>query len=85
MTKTIWIDFDKEVVYQSENELEAEYEREVEPLNFSEWLHENFSACDVWEWTEDDRKEIEADFEEAKRYNFCDWVRSTFKVYEIRV
>ena len=85
MTKTIWIDWDNKTVFQNEDELKAEYERTVVSYTFFEWLENNFSASEVWDWTDEERKEIEAEYKQAEEDGFYYWVRSTFQGYEIRV
>ena len=82
MIISIWVDWNNQIVYTTEDELKTEWnnlieqESDIAPMSFPEWLDENFMPSTVWDANTNERYAIEQDYEAYCKDCYDNWVET---------
>ena len=85
MTTYIYIDWDHQEYYLSWDEVVAAYRDRHESDEFNEFLYDNYSCEEIFNFSEKERAEVLEDYNERLQDYIEEWARDNLFRIEVRV
>ena len=88
MTITLYVDFAKEEVYKSKEEVQKAYDNDLgflgdyDPMPIEDWLEDNYTVVDVWNG---DRELFIKDYNKYVKNIFDEWFNDCLQEVTIEV
>ena len=85
MKTYIYINWAAEEYYTNWSDVVETYRATTDGSEFNEYLYENYSHEEVFNFTEEERAEVLKEYNEREREYIEEWVRDTLEKVEVKI